>query len=60
MKTILQIESAEMLHVPWVGDSLAIAPLEAICRWTDNFCDDERPLPRGRQLVHVVGLLDAP
>jgi hypothetical protein len=25
----------------------------------DDFCDDERSLPRGRELVHVVGLLDA-
>jgi hypothetical protein len=47
-----------MLHVPGVGYSLPVAPLEPIRRWADNFCDDERPLPRGRELVHAVGLLD--
>jgi hypothetical protein len=48
-----------MLHVPGVGYSLPVAPLESICRQADNFCDDERSLPRGRELVHAVGLLDA-
>jgi hypothetical protein len=38
---------------------LPVAPLESICRQTDNFCDDEGSLPRGRELVHAVGLLDA-
>jgi hypothetical protein len=37
---------------------LAVAPLEAICRWTDNFDDDEGSLPRGGQLLHDVGLLN--
>jgi hypothetical protein len=59
MKTILRIESAQMLHIPGVRNSLAVTPLEAICRWTDNFCDDEGSLHRGKQLVHAVGLLDA-
>jgi hypothetical protein len=48
-----------MLHVPGVGYSLLVAPLESICRRADNFCDDEGSLPRGRELVHAVGLLDA-
>jgi hypothetical protein len=48
-----------MLHVPRVGYSLPVAPLESICRRADDFCDDERSLPRGRELVHAVGLLDA-
>jgi hypothetical protein len=34
--------------------------LEAVSGWADNFGDDEGSLPRGRELVHVVGLLDAP
>jgi hypothetical protein len=34
--------------------------LKAIGRWADNFGDDEGSLPRGRELVHAVGLLDAP
>jgi hypothetical protein len=60
MKTIIQIESAEVLHVPWVGDPLAVAPLETICRWADDFYDDKRSFPWGRQLVHSIDLLDAP
>jgi hypothetical protein len=48
-----------MLHVPRVGYSLPVTPLESICRWADDFCDDERSLPRVRELVHAVGLLDA-
>jgi hypothetical protein len=48
-----------MLHVLRVGYSLPVTPLESICRWADDFCDDERSLPRGRELVHAVGLLDA-
>jgi hypothetical protein len=48
-----------MLHVPGVGYSLPVAPLESICRRADNFCDDEGSLPRGRELVHAVSLLDA-
>jgi hypothetical protein len=48
-----------MLHVPRVGYSLPVAPLELICRRADDFCDDERSLPTGRKLVHAVDLLDA-
>jgi hypothetical protein len=48
-----------MLHVPRFGYSLSVTPLESICRRADDFCDDERSLPGGRNLVHVVGLLDA-
>jgi hypothetical protein len=34
--------------------------LEAISGWADDFGDDERSFPRGRELVHAIGLLDAP
>jgi hypothetical protein len=34
--------------------------LEGISGWADNFGDDEGSLPRGRELVHAIGLLDAP
>jgi hypothetical protein len=34
--------------------------LEAICGWVDNFSNDERSFPGGRELVHAVSLLDAP
>jgi hypothetical protein len=47
-----------MLHVPGVGYSLPVAPLESICRQADDFRDDKGSLPRGRELVHAVGLLD--
>jgi hypothetical protein len=48
-----------MLHVLRVRYSLPVAPLESICRRADDFCDDERSLQMSRELVHVVGLLDA-
>jgi hypothetical protein len=48
-----------MLHIPWVGYSLPVASLESICRRADDFRDDKGSLPRGRELVHAVGLLDA-
>jgi hypothetical protein len=49
-----------MLHVPRVWYSLSVTPLKAISGWADDFSDDERSLPRGRELVHAVSLLDAP
>jgi hypothetical protein len=48
-----------MLHIPGVAYSLPVAPLESIRGQADNFRDDEGSLPRGRELVHAVGLLDA-
>jgi hypothetical protein len=48
-----------MLRVPGVGHSLPVAPLEAISRRADNCRDDVGSLPRGRELVLAVGLLDA-
>jgi hypothetical protein len=39
---------------------LAVAPLEAICRWADDFSDDERSFPGGREFMHAVCILDAP
>jgi hypothetical protein len=48
-----------MLHVPRVGYSLPVTPLESICRRADYFRDDEGSLPGDRELVHAVGLLDA-
>jgi hypothetical protein len=47
-----------MLHVPRVGYSLPVTPLKPICRQSDYFRDDEGSLPRGRELVHAVSLLD--
>jgi hypothetical protein len=48
-----------MLHVPRVGYSLPVTPLESIGRRADYFCDDEGSLPWGRELVHAVSLLNA-
>jgi hypothetical protein len=39
---------------------LSITPLEAVCGWADYFSDDEGSFPGGRELMHVVGLLDVP
>jgi hypothetical protein len=33
--------------------------LEVISGWADNFGDDEGSLPRGKELVDAIGLLDA-
>jgi hypothetical protein len=49
-----------MLHVPRVWHSLPITPLEVICGWSNDFDDDEESFPGGGELVHAVGLLDAP
>jgi hypothetical protein len=49
-----------MLHIPLVTYSLPISPLEMIRGGADDFGDDEGSLPRGRELVHAVGLLDTP
>jgi hypothetical protein len=49
-----------MLHVPRVGHSLPVAPLEAICWRTDDFDDDEGSFPRGQKLVHAISFFDAP
>jgi hypothetical protein len=48
-----------MLHAPGFGYSLPVAPLDSISRRADNFFEDEGSLLRGRELVHVVGPLDA-
>jgi hypothetical protein len=31
-----------------------------ISGWADDFDDDEGSFPRDRELIHVIGLLDAP
>jgi hypothetical protein len=49
-----------MLHIPRVWHSLFVTPLEAICGWADYFGEDEGSFPGGRELMHVVDLLDAP
>jgi hypothetical protein len=53
-------DTQQTLHVPRVWYALSITPLEATCGWDDDFGDDEGSFPKGRELVPVVGLLDAP
>jgi hypothetical protein len=48
-----------MLDVPDVGNALAIVPLEAIGRWTDDLHHDEGTFPRCRELMYSNGFLDA-
>jgi hypothetical protein len=48
-----------MFHVPRVGYTLPVTPLEPIGRRANYFRDDEGSLPWGRELVHAVSLLDA-
>jgi hypothetical protein len=49
-----------MLHVPRVWYSLPVTPLEVICRWANDFGDNEGSFLGGKELVHAVDLLDAP
>jgi hypothetical protein len=34
--------------------------LEPISGWADDFSNDEGSFPRGKKIMHAVGLLDAP
>jgi hypothetical protein len=49
-----------MLHVSGVRHSLPVTPLEATRGADNDFGDDEGSLPRRKELVHAVGLLDTP
>jgi hypothetical protein len=48
-----------VLDVLDVRDALADGPLEAVGRWADNFHHDKGTFPRGGELVHPLGGLDA-
>jgi hypothetical protein len=47
-----------VLNVPDVRDALAIGPMKAVGRWSDDLHHDEGTLPRGGELVHPLGVLD--
>jgi hypothetical protein len=47
-----------MLSVPNVRNALAVGPLEAVSRWTDDLHHDEGTFLRGGELVHSLGVLD--
>jgi hypothetical protein len=48
-----------MLDFLDVRDALAVGPLKAVGRWTDDLHHDEGTFPRGRELMHSLGVLDA-
>jgi hypothetical protein len=48
-----------MLDLPDVGNALTVSPLEAVGRQTDDLHHDEGTFPRGGELVHSLGGLDA-
>jgi hypothetical protein len=48
-----------MLDIPNVGNALAVCLLEAVGRQIDDLHHDEGTFPRGRELVHSFGGLDA-
>jgi hypothetical protein len=47
-----------MLDVSDVVDDLAVDPLEAVGRRTDDFHHDEGTFPRGGELVHSLGVMN--
>jgi hypothetical protein len=50
---------AQVLDVPCVGDDPAVLVLDHVSPWSEHFVDDERPLPRWRQLVLVLAALNS-
>ena len=57
---LLRIEATQVLDVPDVQDALTVGPLEAVGHWPDDFHYDEGAFPGCRELVHPLGVLDAP
>jgi hypothetical protein len=49
----------KVLDIPDIGNALTISPLEAVGRRADDFHHDEGTFPRGGELVHSLGGLDA-
>jgi hypothetical protein len=49
-----------VLDVPNIRDALVVDPLEAIGRRPNDLFHDERAFPRCGELVHSLGVLDAP
>jgi hypothetical protein len=48
-----------VLNVSDVCNALAVTPLEAVGRRADDFHHDEGTFPRGGELMHSLGGLDA-
>jgi hypothetical protein len=55
----LRIEATQVLNIPDVENTLTVSPLEAVGRQVDDFHHDEGAFPRGGELVHSLGGLDA-
>jgi hypothetical protein len=56
---LLVVEATQVLDVPDVWDAMTVGPLKAVGHWTDDLHHDEGTFPRGRELVHSLGVLDA-
>jgi hypothetical protein len=48
-----------VLDIPDVRNALTVGPMEVIGQWADDFHHDEGTFPRGGELVHSLGGLDA-
>jgi hypothetical protein len=53
-----RIKRAQMFDVPCVGDDPPVLILDLVRPWSEHLVDDERPLPRWRQLVPVLAALN--
>jgi hypothetical protein len=55
----LGVETTYLFDVPSVGEDFAVSGRKLVCSQSEHFGDDVRPLPRWRELVAVLGALDA-
>jgi hypothetical protein len=53
-----RIKRAQVFDVPCVGDDTPILIMDLVRPWSEHLVDDERPLPRWRQLVPVLAALN--
>jgi hypothetical protein len=54
-----RIKRAQVDNVPCVGDDPPVLVLDLVCPWSEHLVDDERSLPRWRELVPVLATLDS-
>jgi hypothetical protein len=47
-----------MFDVPCVGDDSSVLASDIVCSGSEHLVDDERPLPRGRELVSILAALN--
>jgi hypothetical protein len=48
-----------MFDVSQVGDDSSVLVLDLVCSRSENLMDDERPLPRGRELASILAALNS-